>query len=1235
VDVGGTFTDCVARAPDGAIHLAKVLSTSGVRSTVVRVDDRRLEIRTSGAPLFTGAFVGGAAMIHGQEHRIEGAEDGGLIVDRSVVGVEIGAPVDIASIEPAPVLAARMATRTPAGEPLPPTDFRLATTRATNALLERNHARCALIISEGFADLLEIGDQTRPLLYQWPIVKREPITRLTWAVPGRLGADGSVVIPLDEEAVRAATQAARAAGADTIAIALINSWIDPSQEDRCAEICRAAGFESIVTSARLAPRLGLLERATSAAIEAALEPVVSRYFASVQRHLPDSVCKALTSGGGLSSVDALNAIDTLLSGPAGGVVGAAEVGARNGFERVLSFDMGGTSTDVARIHRLPELAPKHHVGGFTIARPGVAIETVAAGGGSICTVVDGRPRVGPESAGAAPGPACYGRGGPLTMTDVNLLLGRLDPVSFGLPVDVRAAEAAAAEFVERLPTPRAERDEILAGLLTLANESMAEAIRSVSVRKGYDPADHALVAFGGAGPQHACDVAERLGVRTALVPQHASLLSAVGVDAARPESTIESDVRRPLDEILPRLQQRMEELKAEARTALEAQGEAFETIAIAALLRCVGQESSIAVPAEPVEEIARRFAVAYEQMHGAPPARAIELMRLLVTARGARSEGLMRAADAETQEAPEGTRRVHDGVRWTEAAVVSRGALRVGARLEGPAIITEPTTQVWLPAGWSAEASDSGSLRLTHERRARPSAHGALRREIVIHRLAAIAEQMGEALERAAVSVNVKDRRDYSCGVLDPEGRLVSSAAHLPVHLGALGPCVRAVIDTLGPLERGDAALTNHPAYGGSHLPDLTVVQPVVLDNGTRLGYVASRAHHAEIGGLTPGSMPAHARSLADEGVPIPPTLIARNDRADVELLDRLLTGHRLPSRAVSDNVSDLCAQVTGGARAAELLRALASEQSAEEILDAMRWIIGHTASVVGAHIAQAGLTEAEIADAMDDGTALRVRVEPRGERLLVDFTGTWPATSGNTNAPLAVTRSAVAYVVRLLVGHDVPLNEGFLDQIDLIVPEGSLLNPAFDPDPERCPPIAGGNVETSQRVTDLLMRALGLSAGGPATMNNMLFGNDRFSLYETICSGAPACAHTAGVDAVHQHMTNTAITDAEALEHRFPMRLRAFEIRRGSGGAGATRGGDGARRIYEALAPMTATVLTQRRASGPPGADGGADGAPGKQTHVRGGDARPLAWRDEVELAAGDLLIVETPGGGGWGHPA
>ncbi|MEM9065395.1 MAG: hydantoinase B/oxoprolinase family protein [Planctomycetota bacterium] len=1233
IDVGGTFTDCVALAPNGELRTTKVLSTGTIQAEVLEILSGRITVMPRTAHYLAEALRGGKLTFAGQDRRIKATDGDSLILDQQIDELSPGDPVSLSSAEPAPILAARFVTQTSVESPVPPCDFRLATTRATNALLERRHARVGLITSDGFADLLRIGDQTRPDVYAWPIRKPPPITNHTWTVPGRLGPTGVVVVPLDEDAVWRAALAARGAGVEAIAIALVNSWADQSQEDRCAEICREAGFQSVVTSSGLVPRLGLLKRASTAAFEAALDPVITEYIDSVRTRLDGSPLSILTSAGGLASPESLHPIDTLLSGPAGGVVGAAQVGRRAGFERVISFDMGGTSTDVARIDGNQELASSHRVGAFTIERPGTAIETVAAGGGSVCHVLDGRPRVGPKSAGASPGPACYGRGGPLTVTDVNLLLGRIDPASFGVPADVEAAKTAADELARKLGIIDRDIDPLLVGLLELANESMAEAIRSVSVRHGYDPADHALVAFGGAGPQHACEVAQRLNIQTVLVPPNASLLSAVGVHAARREVVREQELLISLAGNHSAIQSALNELEKKSRTELEAMGEAVAAITSTARLRCVGQESTVDVDAKPLESLSDRFADAYTRIHAVQPDRPVELVGLRVVGRGVAHDDMPRPADHEAESSLQASRLVHDGNSRRKSSVISREQANHNGAVYGPAIITEPMTQIWLPSGWRASPTADGSLRLDYVGTAIVSSDTPLAREILVRRLGAIAEQMGEALERAAVSVNVKDRRDYSCGVLDARGRLVSSAAHLPVHLGALGPCVRAVIKTLGPLEPGDAALTNHPAFGGSHLPDLTIVQPVVLATGERIGYVASRAHHAEVGGIAPGSMPVNAETLADEGVPIPPTIIARAGVPDTALIRGLFEGHRAPSRAVEDNVADLLAQINAGSRANSFLASLASERGVTQILDAMSWIIGHTSDVVGAYLASLPAEEATLIDTMDDGTSLAVRIRPEGSRLSIDFTGTGTAPKNNTNAPLAVTRSAVAYVIRLLVGHDVPLNEGFLERIDIVVPEGSILNPVFDHAPNRCPPVAGGNVETSQRVTDLLLRALHLAAGSSGTMNNTLLGNNRFSIYETVCSGAAATHDTPGVHAVHQHMTNTAISDPEVLEYRCPLRIRAFEIVSGSGGCGAQPGGCGIRRVFEALEPMTATMVTQRRAAGPPGAAGGGAGSPGAQWIRRGGETTPLAWADTAQLGPGDTLTVVTPGGGGWGE--
>ncbi|MEM0982919.1 MAG: hydantoinase B/oxoprolinase family protein [Planctomycetota bacterium] len=1238
VDVGGTFTDCIAYDPAGGYHVAKVLSSGDLRAPIEAVDGRAVTLPASWADRVS-LLKGAIARRPGEQvsARIE-AVDGSTITLAEELDLANASQIELTTNEPAPILAARLITRTPFGEPIPVCDFRLATTRATNALLERKAAPTALLVSEGFGDVLRIGDQTRPDVYALSPRRRPTITEHTYEIPARLGPTGHVVIELDEAASRDAIERAKRDGVETIAIALINAWVDPSQERRVAELAREAGFETVVCSADVTPRIGLLHRAQAAATDAALAPILNAYLAQVAQPLAEgSTLTVLSSAGGLTPADRFRPVDTLLSGPAGGVVGAASAGRRAGFDQVLSFDMGGTSTDVARLSTGgggADLAPSHTVGDVTIARPAVAIETVAAGGGSVCHARDGRPAVGPHSAGASPGPACYGAGGPLAITDVNLLLGRIDPTAFEIPIDAEASRRALEALQEQLDDD-IEPDALLAGLLELANETMAEAIRSVSIRKGYDPADHALVAFGGAGPQHACDIAERLGVRAVVIPPDASLLSAVGLHAARHEEIAERTLLVPLAASEEQVRTTLAELSGHAEDGLRSRIDGDIEIRPAALMRLVGQDATITIDADDIARLRERFEDRYRVLHGHLPEREIEVVTLRVIAR---------AIDVPTTPPARGTmassaasqRRVHDGTRWIEARVHDRDAIDADTPIEGPAIVSEQRTQTWIPRGWRCSVDQAGALRIDRESTAtRSSGSDALARELIVHRLAAISEQMGEALETAAVSVNVKDRRDYSCGVLDAAGVLASSAAHMPVHLGALGPCVQAVIAEIGHLEDEDAVLVNHPAFGGSHLPDLNVIQPVFDEAGVRVAYVASRAHHAEVGGLTPGSMPPDATCLADEGVPIRPTFIARRNTPQLGNARELFLGHRLPTRAVEDNIADLEAAVTAGRRAADLVRQLAAERGTDQLTGAMRWINEHTARVVENRIASIANLPASTVEHLDGGAEIHLTISSHAGRLRVDFTGTSKTQPVAINAPLAVTRAAVAYVLRLLIDEPIPLNDGFLGPVDVIVPEGCFLNPVFDPDPEIAPPVAGGNVETSMRVVDAMLTALDLCAGGPGTMNNTLIGNDGFGIYETICNGAPATATSHGEHAIHQHMTNTAITDAEILERRYPVRVRRYEIRRGSGGRGKLNGGDGAIREIEAIEPMTATVLTHRRSAGPPGKHGGQPGEIGiNQIRRADGSTETLKWADTTRLDPGDRIRIHTPGAGGWGKP-
>nr|WP_246385799.1 hydantoinase B/oxoprolinase family protein [Armatimonas rosea] len=1109
----------------------------------------------------------------------------------------------------APLVAAHLVTRTPFSQPLPDLELRLGTTRGTNALLTRTGTPPVFFVTAGFEDLLRIGNQARPELFALDIVKPEPLYAESVGVAERLRADGSVLRPLDEAVLRADAQRLVTAGHRTAAVALLHAWRNPAHEQRVAEILYGCGFTHVSLSSELAALQKLLPRAETAVVNAYLTPVLESYLTGVQRGLSTgSTLTVMTSAGGLVPVNQFRPKDSLLSGPAGGVVGACEAGLRAGFTRLIAFDMGGTSTDVARIEA-PELPYvfEHKVGDALLLAPAVAVESVAAGGGSICGCDrHGRLFVGPASAGAQPGPACYGAGGPLTITDINLLLGHIPEREFSLPLSRTAAEQALHAVAELSGQPA---EALLHAFYELANEAMADAIRQISVRKGYDPTEHALVAFGGAGGQHACAIAEKLGMRTVIVPPDQSLLSAFGIAHARRERFAERQVLQLLDQTdLPAL---LTGLESEALTALGEPGEVTRRIA---RLRLVGQETPLEVPVIPA--LADEFQRHFTQLYGyAPdPSRAIELESLRVVVAAARTE--------PTQ--PEPTRPR------------SSATLPLRRRVEG-GLIVEAFSVTVVREGWTETTSESGALVLQHSSPPLGGGReedevGAL--ELFTRRFESVATEMGEALRRTALSVNVKERLDYSCALLGPDGDLVATAAHIPVHLGALGVCVRELIRAKAFVGE-QPILVNHPAFGGSHLPDITVVTPV-YDCGVLLGYVASRAHHAELGGTRPGSMPPGARTLAEEGVVIPPT------PWDREKLTTLLTKAPYPTRALADNLADLEAQLAANHQGAQALRALA-EQHGPEKLFALQTALADRCEQIACQAlvrpagrpARSASSEWFSTTQLDDGHTIQVALRDSDNGLVIDFTGTSPTHPANFNAPPAVTVACVLFVLRLLIGEDVPLNEGLLRAVEIVLPPDTLLNPTFHADPMLCPAVVAGNTEVSQRVVAALLQAFGLSAGSQATMNNTLFGNARFGYYETVCGGAGATAAAPGAAAVHTHMTNTRITDPEIIEARYPVRLERFAIRSGSGGAGQHSGGEGIVREYVFLEPVAVSLLTQSRTTGGFGADGGSDGAPGRQWIARGdGSIEALPGVAAAECAAGDRLILETPGGGGYGKP-
>ncbi|MCK6438864.1 MAG: hydantoinase B/oxoprolinase family protein, partial [Planctomycetes bacterium] len=1017
--------------------------------------------------------------------------------------------------------------------------------------------------------------------------------------------------------------------------------LNPAHERQTEELLKEAGFKYISSSAQLSPMIRHLPRAQTATVDAYVGQVIGDYLNNVARPIGENgTLHIMTSAGGLVRRDAYRAKDSLLSGPAGGVAGAAAAGRDAGFAKVIGFDMGGTSTDVSRYDGDFEYVFEHRVGDAELLAPALAIETVAAGGGSICWYDAGRLRVGPQSAGANPGPACYGKGGPLTITDVNLLLGRLDPAALSIPIDSKPAREALRELMEKCePVPTSE-ETILEGLIAIADERMADAIGTISLRKGYDPREYALVAFGGAGGLHACGVAERLGISDVVVPADAGLLSAYGLGLASIERFAERQVLRPLSAIAGELDAMLTDLGDRAAADVRAEGVAPHRIAVKrriVSLRLAGQDTPLAVDYEPGAGIAKLFERQYHQLYGrAPVSREIEVESLRVVAAEKTDRPALTIGE-RGETAQRVTAKAFAGGAWIEARLVARDALETGKALSGPAVVYDAFSTTWVAPGWTLVCDERRTLRLARTQMdgmpATISARSdAVSLELFAGRFESIARDMGEVLRRTALSTNIKERLDFSCALLDERGYLVVNAPHIPVHLGALGLCVREVAKQL-PMNPGDTVATNHPAFGGSHLPDITLISPV-YDGGTLLGYVASRAHHAELGGALPGSMPPDARTLAEEGVVIPPTYLTRNGAEDWETIRRILTRGPHPSRAPDDNIADLGAALSANLRGVAALTGLARLHGADTVSRAMAELKGHAERRIRQALGSLPDGRYQAIEHLDDGTPLAVKIDVHDDTATIDFAGTGGVHPGNLNATPAIVSSVVIYVLRLLLDQPLPLNEGLMDAVTLPLPRNCILNPDFPPDPAKAPAVVGGNIETSQRLVDTLLKALGLAACSQGTMNNVLFGNGHFSYYETVGGGSGATARGDGASAVQCHMTNTRITDAEVMEHRYPVRIRRFAVRRGSGGGGVRRGGDGIVREIEFLEAMSLSLLGQHRIAGPYGLKGGESGTPARQILIRaGGERVELSSSASAEVKAGDCLILETPGGGGWGR--
>lgn len=1189
IDRGGTFTDCVGRPPEGgALRVAKVLS-----------DD-----------------------------------DAPLVGIRTLIGCDADAP-------------------------LPPCDVVMGTTVATNALLERKGHPCALVVTRGFGDLLAIGTQARPDLFARAVVRPAPLHREVLEVDARLDATGRVLLAPDETATRAALASLRTR-VESVAIAVLHSHRNDTLERRIAVWARDVGFAHVVGSAELVAEGGFLARAETAIVDAYLTPLLRTYLARLQSALgPESTLRLMPSGGDLVPPARFRGPAAVLSGPAGGVVAVRALARDAALAEAIAFDMGGTSSDVSRVEDgQVSLVYETETAGTRIRAPMIDVHTVAAGGGSICRFDGLRLRVGPESAGARPGPLCYGasEATAVTVTDVNLALGRIVDDRFPFALDdqraVRALASIATEAGYRTST------EVAAAFFEIANDHLAEAVRQISVARGYDTRAHTLVLFGGAAGQHGCALASRLGIRRLLVPPHAGVLSAWGMGRAETGWHGERDMgAEPLTAAaLARAKELAAKLSEEGRHALAAEGIDAPRADATLELRYRGSETSLrlelgthADEAHGAVALGRRFESVHRRRYGyARPGHPVDVVTLRVRLRGgatsspARAEAVP-AAPAAARPPPPALRphRLWVDGRYVDAQVYAREALTPDVGIVGPALVVEATATLVVDPGFSLRVDGRGWVWMSQDGYAAAPDGAATRApprrdpmwlELFHNQFQSVAEQMGQVLQRTALSTNIRERLDFSCAVFDAEGHLVANAPHIPVHLGAMEETVRAVRGDHPAPAVGQSFATNDPARGGSHLPDITVVSPIHLpgDEARVAFYVASRGHHTDVGGLTPGSMPAASTRLEEEGVVLRSLpLLRAGTELDVPRVRAALAAGPHPARNPDENLADLQAMLAANAVGGQRLRALAARHGRVVVQKYMGYVQDDAAERVAAAVAGLPDGETQFTDALDDGTPVAVRLLVDRDRLTIDFSASGGPSPRNFNAPRAVTTAAVLYALRLLVDTPIPLSSGCLRPVTLRIPHPSLL----DPDEGRA--VAAGNVETSQRVVDVLLAALGIAAASQGTMNNLTFGTDRWGYYETIGGGTGATPEHPGAHAVQSHMTNTRITDPETLEARFPIRLWRFAIRTGSGGRGARRGGDGIIREIEACAPLTVTVLAERRGRRPFGLAGGGPGAAGENLVRRAGvppssPAEPFSGT--LELNPGDRVTILTPGGGGHG---
>ncbi|RJF90196.1 hydantoinase B/oxoprolinase family protein [Sphingomonas cavernae] len=1183
IDRGGTFTDIVARTPEGRLLTAKLLSDNPER--------------------YDDAAVAGIRQLM--------ASNGGGAIE----------------------------------------SVKMGTTVATNALLERKGERVLLAITRGFGDALRIRYQARPQIFARHIELPEPLYEQVIEIDERVSATGEVLQRLDPARAGADMQAAYDAGFRAIAIVLMHGWRWSAHEAALAAMAREIGFTQISASHEVGPLIKLVGRGDTSVVDAYLSPVLRRYVDRVVAALgADTRLLFMQSSGGLVDAARFQGKDAILSGPAGGIVGMARTAAQAGFDRIIGFDMGGTSTDVSHFAGEYERTNETMVAGVRVRAPMLEIHTVAAGGGSICTFDGSRFRVGPDSAGAVPGPACYRRGGPLTITDCNVLLGKIRaehfPTVFGpggdQPIDteiVRSKFAALADEIAASTGTRMTPQAIAEGFLKIAVENMASAIKQISIARGHDVTRYTLACFGGAGGQHACMVADALGMERVMIHPLAGVLSAYGMGLADVNVLREESCGLPLDGDLSRI----DALAAEAETALADQDLPFAHVDVLrrAALRYDGSDSALEIPFDTPMAMRADFEKRHKARFGFIAPETQVIVETLIAEAVGRPEdagsAISAPAKAGAQREPLAGPRPSPGY----SEIYDRATLGAGTLLAGPALIVDPSATTVVEPEWQAQVDAIGNLILTRAvpRRSIPAIGTSVdpvMLEIFNNLFMAIAEQMGVALQNTASSVNIKERLDFSCALFDRDGALIANAPHIPVHLGSMGDSIRTIIQSRGGardgrgMKPGDVYVLNAPYRGGTHLPDITVIMPVFMEGGPEPdAFIAARGHHADIGGIAPGSMPPDSKSVDEEGVLIDNMRLVDAGHFLEADMRALLAGGKWPARKPDRNIADLKAQIAACAKGASELMRVAGEYGAGVIHAYMRHVIANAEEAVRRLVAELSGGAARVE--MDNGAviAVKVSVDRQARSARIDFTGTSAQLPDNFNAPYSICRAATLYVFRTLVDDAIPMNDGCLNPIELIVPEGSMLNPRYPA------AVVAGNVETSQAITDALFAATGALANSQGTMNNFTFGNDQYQYYETIAGGAGAGPGFDGASAVQTHMTNSRLTDPEVLEMRFPVLIERFAIRRGSGGSGASRGGDGVERRIRFLEPMRAGILSNRRRIAPAGLNGGGDALPGVNRVVRADASQEaLPATAGADMRAGDVFVIETPGGGGFGSP-